>query len=159
MDYTLHQIIGDLIKYGLPEDYFNPFVVITFGNKQYVTDFRQLSILNLFNYPYDKYVNRNGGMPCIALANFYNPDCGIIIPVMHNGVETTLKIKLKHARDVYELYCKKCLDYINTYNMLVEGVTDIFNDTKLSDKDRVVAIDKLYSTSKVGSSVKRVKKV
>ena len=57
------------------------------------------------------------------------------------------------------MYSKKCLEYIDVYNMLVEGLLDIFKNTEFSNIDRDKEVDKLYSTSKVGSTINRIKKV
>lgn len=156
--YTLHQIVEDLITFGIPEDYFDPSVVITFGNKQYVADFRNLAMLDLFRYPYEETDDKTSTVTAPVL-NFYNPDLYLSIPVKHAGNEIILKIKLKQARIVYKQYCKKCLDYINTYNMLVEGIIDIFKNSNTTNMDRDKAIDDLYATSKVGSNVNRIKKL
>ena len=43
--------------------------------------------------------------------------------------------------------------------MLVEGLLDIFKNTEFSSIDRDKEVDKLYSTSKVGSTINRIKKV
>ena len=45
--YTLNGLVSDLIRNGLPEDYFDPLIPINFSGKQYVADFRDLAILDI----------------------------------------------------------------------------------------------------------------
>ena len=82
----------------------------------------------------------------------------IAIPVLRAGKEEVIKIKLKFAREVYLKYSSKCLEYVDAYNMIVEGLIDIFKNTTLTDIGRDKAVDKLYSSSKVGSTANRIRK-
>ena len=152
--YTLNEVVSDLIKYGVPEDYFEPLVPISFGGKQYVADFRDLAILDVLRYP-ESESDANAGihLPLLNVMSRY-----VQIPVIHAGKQEVIKVKLKFAREVYMMYSKKCLEYIDVYNMLVDGLVDIFNNTELSAVDRDKQVDKLYSSSKFGTDVKRIKK-
>ena len=153
--YTLNEVVSDLIKYGVPEDYFEPLVPISFGGKQYVADFRDLAILDVLRYP-ESESDANAGihLPLLNVMSRY-----VQIPVIRSGKQEVIKVKLKFAREVYMMYSKKCLEYIDVYNMLVEGLLDIFKNTELTNIDRDKEVDKLYSTSKVGSTINRIKKV
>lgn len=155
MGYTLNEVVSDLIKYGVPEDYFEPMIPISFGGKQYVADFRDLAILDLLRYP-ESEADANAGihLPLLNTMTRY-----VNIPVIHAGKHEVIKIKLKFAREVYVAYSKKCLEYVDVYNMLVEGLIDIFKNTELSNIDRDKAVDKLYSSSKFGSTSNRIKKL
>lgn len=155
MGYTLNEVVSDLIKYGVPEDYFEPMIPISFGGKQYVADFRDLAILDLLRYP-ESEADANAGihLPLLNTMTRY-----VHIPVIHAGKHEVIKIKLKFAREVYIAYSKKCLEYVDVYNMLVEGLIDIFKNTELSNIDRDKAVDKLYSSSKFGSTSNRIKKL
>jgi hypothetical protein len=155
MGYTLHEVVSDLIKYGVPEDYFEPMVPISFGGKQYVADFRDLAILDVLRYP-ESAVDANAGvhLPLLNVLTRY-----VQIPVIHAGKQEIIKVKLKFAREVYMAYSKKCLEYVDVYNMLVEGLVDIFNNTELSAAEKDQQVDKLYSSSKFGTDIKRIKKM
>lgn len=155
MSYTLNDLVSDLIKNGLPEDYFDPLIPINFGGKQYVADFRDLAILDILRYP----DTETDALSCtnITLSNMMSRY--VAIPVIRAGKSEVIKVKLKFAREVYMMYSKKCLEYIDVYNMLVEGLLDIFKNTEFSNIDRDKEVDKLYSTSKVGSTINRIKKV
>lgn len=155
MSYTLNDLVSDLIKNGLPEDYFDPLIPINFGGKQYVADFRDLAILDILRYP----DTEADALSCtnITLSNMMSRY--VAIPVIRAGKSEVIKVKLKFAREVYMMYSKKCLEYIDVYNMLVEGLLDIFKNTEFSSIDRDKEVDKLYSTSKVGSTINRIKKV
>jgi hypothetical protein len=155
MSYTLNDLVSDLIKNGLPEDYFDPLIPINFGGKQYVADFRDLAILDILRYP----DTEADALSCtnITLSNMMSRY--VAIPVIRAGKSEVIKVKLKFAREVYMMYSKKCLEYIDVYNMLVEGLLDIFKNTEFSNIDRDKEVDKLYSTSKVGSTINRIKKV
>ena len=163
MSYTLNDLVSDLIKNGLPEDYFDPLIPINFSGKQYVADFRDLAILDILRYP----DTEADALSCtnITLSNMMSRY--VAIPVIRAGKSEVIKVKksevikvkLKFAREVYMMYSKKCLEYIDVYNMLVEGLLDIFKNTEFSNIDRDKEVDKLYSTSKVGSTINRIKKV
>jgi len=155
MSYTLNDLVSDLIKNGLPEDYFDPLIPINFGGKQYVADFRDLAILDILRYP----DTEADALSCtnITLSNMMSRY--VAIPVIRAGKSEVIKVKLKFAREVYMMYSKKCLEYIDVYNMLVEGLLDIFKNIEFSNIDRDKEVDKLYSTSKVGSTINRIKKV
>lgn len=155
MAYTLNQIVSDLIRYGIPDDYLDPQVPISFGGKQYVADFRDLAILDLLRFPEtENDANSPVYTPFINSMNRY-----VSIPVICCGKHEVIKVKLKFAREVYIQYSNKCLEYLDAYNILVDALIDIFKNTNISNIDRDKEVDKLYSTSKVGSSVNRIKKV
>ena len=154
MAYKLNDVVSDLIRNGIPEDYFDPLIPISFGGKQYVADFRDLAILDTLRYP------ENESAAVSGIDNVINNTMSryIAIPVLRAGKEEVIKIKLKFAREVYFKYSSKCLEYVDVYNMIVEGLLDIFKNTTLTDIGRDKAVDKLYSSSKVGSTANRIRK-
>ena len=153
--YTLNGLVSDLIRNGLPEDYFDPLIPINFSGKQYVADFRDLVILDILRYP----DTDADALSCTNSTLINMMSRYVAIPVIRAGKNEVIKVKLKFAREVYMMYSKKCLEYIDVYNMLVEGLLDIFKNIKFSNIDRDKEVDKLYSTSKVGSTVNRIKKI
>lgn len=153
--YTLNGLVSDLIRNGLPEDYFDPLIPINFSGKQYVADFRDLAILDILRYP----DTEADALSCTNSILVNMMSRYVAIPVIRAGKHEVIKVKLKFAREVYMMYSKKCLEYIDVYNMLVEGLLDIFKNTELTNIDRDEEVDKLYSTSKVGSTINRIKKV
>ena len=155
MPYTLNNVVSDLIRNGLPEDYFDPLIPINFGGKQYVADFRDLAILDVLHYP----GTESDALSPVDTTLLNLMSKYVAIPVVRAGKEEVIKVKLKFAREVYLKYSQKCLEYIDAYNMLVEGLIDIFKNTDLSTIDRDKAVDNLYSSSKVGSKINRIKKL
>lgn|SRR5574344_86081 len=147
--YTIDEVIHDLLVNGLPEDTFDPIITIRFCKHTLKFDIRELKILDCLRFPLSKNLGRNDliNQQPLNLASKY-----IYIPAEVDGVRRVMPIQHKIGSMVFEQYCNKHFEYIDTYNHVVDSLVDTDG---IEDDYRKLVIE-LYKVTSVGSRAHRI---